>query len=878
LDQSPNPNHHDQVNPVGPASRRSEAATGVSPVPPSSAPPVETAPPLTPAAWLANNAIYLVVIGAAIGMIWYKLGLEGVWSAAKVVVGIGFVIFVHELGHFLAAKWCDVHVQTFSIGFGPALPGCSFQRGETTYKLAVLPLGGYVNMVGEGLEAEEDEDYPRSFKNKTVGQRMLIISAGVVMNVLLGCVLFIVVYYYHGIVEPPAVVGRVDAAGAMWTRGIPTGALVTNLDGVPDPTFKTLQRKVILSATGEELPFTIQTFDDNGKLTEERTVDLLPRKDPNDPNPVVGVGPVQQLRLYPKPDKDLGQLPVIKGSPAVAARPIAVNQDEVVVAATDPDNPEAVKEIKHDLKAGTFDYQELSRRVLALQSKKMIVRVLPKGADDKAKAIEREVPLEGFQWNDTIVGCTEVQDAASYNPFRVSELPRDPRHPQRDAAATGPQDTVLTGGDKRDPFVFHKRLRQLIDKPIVIRVRRGDPNNTSLREPPVDGPPVNLFVPPAYHFTFGMRMKMGKVAGVREGSSAARAGVQKGDELIKVIMLGEQGEKLYAQEDLDPARLPFALVQAAAKQRGKKKVILTLRREAERVAKDITCEPVDWDESWDNDKEAALGPASPLAVPQLGVAYWVLSQVVEVKPNSPAAKAGLKKDDTLTEFRLRKHSDFSKELDWDEWRSLESKRNDNVVYDRWAYPLSLLQSLDYKEVQVRIKRPDEEVKDPIPLSPNEDLTWPMVSRGLSLLSDYKLQKADSFRDALVMGGRETRDMIVLMYLQLRSLATGRVSVKGVGGPIAIGWQGFMIAQTGNFELLLFLGIISINLAVVNFLPIPILDGGHMVFLIYEKLRGRPPTERARIIATYIGLAMIGFLMLFVFYQDIQTYVLKKFGS
>jgi regulator of sigma E protease len=121
-------------------------------------------------------------------------------------------------------------------------------------------------------------------------------------------------------------------------------------------------------------------------------------------------------------------------------------------------------------------------------------------------------------------------------------------------------------------------------------------------------------------------------------------------------------------------------------------------------------------------------------------------------------------------------------------------------------------------------------------------------------------------------------MIVLMYLQLRSLATGRVSVKQVGGPIAISAQGFFIALTGNFELLLFLGIISINLAVVNFLPIPILDGGHMVFLIYEKLRGRPPTEKARVVATYIGLAMIGFLMLFVFYQDIQNYVLKLFRS
>jgi len=100
----------------------------------------------------------------------------------------------------------------------------------------------------------------------------------------------------------------------------------------------------------------------------------------------------------------------------------------------------------------------------------------------------------------------------------------------------------------------------------------------------------------------------------------------------------------------------------------------------------------------------------------------------------------------------------------------------------------------------------------------------------------------------------------------------------MAGPIGMGVQGFFIAQSGNFELLLFLGIISINLAVVNFLPIPILDGGHMVFLIYEKLRGRPPAEKVRAVATYIGLAMIGFLMLFVFYQDIQNYVFKKFGG
>lgn len=814
---------------------------------------------------MANNAVYLILIGAIVGLIWYKLGLEGVWSVAKVVLGLGFVIFIHELGHFLAAKWCDVHVQTFSIGFGPALPGCSFQRGETTYKVAVLPLGGYVNMVGEGLEGDEDEDYPRSFKNKTVGQRMLIISAGVIMNVILGCILFIVVYYYHGVMQRPAVVGRVDAGGALWHKAIPSGALIKNLDGVPDPTFTTLQRKVILSAKGEELPFTIEVFGPNGEPKGERTVGLLPRLEANDQNPVVGVSPPSQLRLQPRPEKDLDILPVLKGSPAAAARPIPVEKNEVVIAVTDPDHPETIKDIKHDLKAGTFDMQELSRRVLSLRGKKLVVRILPKGAAEKDKPDEREVPLEGFQYNDTIIGCTEIQDiqSDSYNPFLVSDLPLDPRHP---------------GGDQRDPFVFQNRLRQLAGAPVVIQVRRGDPSNTSLRQNPATGPAVNLFVPPAYHFTFGMRMKMGKVAGVREDSSAARADVRKGDELIKVVLLDQNGTELRSWEDLDPERLPFEIAHEARKHTGSKQVVLTVRREADRVPKDITCKPVDWDESWDNDVEVPLGTGSPLAIPQLGVAYWVLSQVVEVKPDSPAARAGLKKDDTLKEYRLRELSRISGKLNWSEWSSLETDRNGNKVYDCWASPSWFLQRYDYKEIQVKVKRPDEEVAEPITLTAKEDPNWPLASRGIKLLEDYKLQKADSLGEALVMGGRETGDMIAIMYLQLRSLVTGRISFKGAGGPIAIGVEGFLRAQSGNFELLLFLAIISINLAVVNFLPIPILDGGHMVFLIYEKLRGQPPAEKVRAVATYIGLAMIGFLMIFVFYQDIQKYVLKMFGS
>ena len=96
-----------------------------------------------------------------------------------------------------------------------------------------------------------------------------------------------------------------------------------------------------------------------------------------------------------------------------------------------------------------------------------------------------------------------------------------------------------------------------------------------------------------------------------------------------------------------------------------------------------------------------------------------------------------------------------------------------------------------------------------------------------------------------------------------------MSTKTFGGPIEIVSVTFSLAKDNIYELILFLGILSINLAVVNFLPIPLLDGGHMVFLIYEKIRGKPASEQVRTIAAYIGLALLLALMVYVFVLDIQ---------
>jgi regulator of sigma E protease len=97
----------------------------------------------------------------------------------------GLLVFIHELGHFAVAKYCDIKVHEFSIGFGPALAG--FDKGETRYSLRLVPLGGYVRMAG--ME-DGDQDDPRGFNRKSVGARASVIAAGPLMNFVLAALLY----------------------------------------------------------------------------------------------------------------------------------------------------------------------------------------------------------------------------------------------------------------------------------------------------------------------------------------------------------------------------------------------------------------------------------------------------------------------------------------------------------------------------------------------------------------------------------------------------------------------------------------------------------------------------------------------------------------
>jgi regulator of sigma E protease len=150
-------------------------------------------------------------------------------SIVFAIIALGALIFIHELGHFLLAKTFGVGVEKFSLGFGPKLFGKKV--GDTEYLLSALPLGGYVKMVGEGEDAEvSEEDRKRSFADKPPLQRIAIVAAGPVFNLLFAYLIFIVIFLM-GVPAVTTKVGEVMAGKPAARAGLLAGDLITSVNG-----------------------------------------------------------------------------------------------------------------------------------------------------------------------------------------------------------------------------------------------------------------------------------------------------------------------------------------------------------------------------------------------------------------------------------------------------------------------------------------------------------------------------------------------------------------------------------------------------------------------------------------------------------------------
>jgi len=171
-----------------------------------------------------------------------------------VAIGLGLAIFVHELGHLLAAKRKNVKVDRFSIGFGPRLWG--FVRGETEYRLSAVPLGGYVKLAGENPDEEVTDD-PRHFMNQKPGVRGLVLIAGVTMNAILGIVLFALAFQLGYPVGLPEI-GDVRPGGPADRAGLKAGDVVVEINGRSPVDAEDLHMAQVLSKPGKSAKLTIR--------------------------------------------------------------------------------------------------------------------------------------------------------------------------------------------------------------------------------------------------------------------------------------------------------------------------------------------------------------------------------------------------------------------------------------------------------------------------------------------------------------------------------------------------------------------------------------------------------------------------------------------
>jgi regulator of sigma E protease len=655
------------------------------------------------------------------------------WVVLQVAGGLGFVIFVHELGHFLVAKACGVKCEKFYLGFDVGgLKLCSFKWGETEYGIGILPLGGYVKMLGQddnpaaaAAEAERarlsgdlppepvagphPQWDPRSYPAQSVPERMAIISAGVIMNVIFA-VLMAAWAYGLGVKEMTCMISSVRPGGAAWRAGLRTGDEIVKIGSRPDPIFADLLHGITVGSVKEGIDLTVRRPADGS----ERTVRLKPDTDLG--KPTIGVTSPFSTRL---PDDITG---VLAGAAARAQPPLLAR--------------DAIKAVDGQAVAG---YAAL---LAAL-----------------ARAESRPVTL-------TI---------------------------ERSAGPQAPAETVA------------------------------------------------VELPPQRRVQTGMAMTPLPIKDVQEGSPAAAAGILPGDRLLGIDG-GDVGDPLTLDDRL--RRLAGTVVK------------LTIGREA---AADRTVEVRPREVTWRDDSTSGIG--SPASIASLGIALPVDAVVAAVDADGPAARAGIVPGDRIAKAWLLTPEAIAAKEQGPPVKF--SAREPN-----WPGVMGILQDLPAGtalRLEVVAAGGDSRMVDLVPAEAADQF---VIDRGLVFEPLYRLVRADSIPAALGKGLRKAGADLSLVYGFLGKLWNRQISARLLGGPIEIAKQAGRSASEGFSRLLLFLTMLSANLAVVNFLPIPVLDGGHMVFLVYELLRGKPPSEGVVAVLSYIGLALLLTLMMFVFGLDL----------
>ena len=711
-----------------------------------------------------------------------------------VLLGFGFLIFIHELGHFLAAKWAGIRADGFAIGMGPCIASyrrgvgfClgsadarvvrkhgrrpiemsdaereTFGLGETEYSFRALPLGGYVRMLGQedGNPGATSED-ARSFGKAPIFRRGVVILAGITANLALAIVLFLVAFLVGvrfpapavGFVQPDSSAARanpIPAPGTSVKVGLQPGDRIVSIDGDPVATFIDVRVAAAMAKPDEPLNLVIERG--NQLIAFVAT----PEKDPSTGLLSLGVTPSRSLTLTD-----------VAASRDVVVRALARVSPKLAEAGVGPGA--TLVAIDGEPVTNFANAVEATRAKLASH-------------DAAALALEFEVP--------TSQGSSESQAASLSTRNRVTVLITP--EPNLDLIASEARPKQESGEAPSADFV-----------------------------PAVDAG-IAGFVPLAR--VDGVVPESLNAATLREGDVFLRVGSTYGprtSELMRTFRAAPNAT-LPALLWRDGAEVA---VDVRTDAKGRVGVYLGPAMDLPLLARAIPTR-------FDTDGNAADTPAKlvqsmPLAT-VLSIDGAPVANFAELRRKigaiAHAAKEGESREIVLA------------------FRDPSPEATPNTVRTTLtAEDLSGIRNLG--------------AEFPIP-EVLFDPEWTVLSANGDPLK------------AIAMGFRQTVTMVEQVFLTIDRVSRGSVGVDQLQGPVGILHTGTQVASEGFMFMLFFLALISVNLAVVNLLPIPIADGGLFLFLLYEKFRGRPPSIAFQNAAAMAGIALVAGLFLLTFYNDL----------
>ena len=699
------------------------------------------------------------------------------FAVAAFIFGFGFLIFVHEMGHFLVAKAVGIRATQFAIGFGQALlsyrkgmgikvggtekaywaqaakaladEGVSLEGlsdhaktqkinekadalglGETEYRLNWLPLGGYVKMLGqEDLDPTAQSDDPRSFNRRPVWARMLVISAGVVMN-LIFALLFFIACFSMGVdfaapvvgettpLKPAAITYADGHDGDPAYRGLRPGDRITQVNGTPIVDFTEVKIASALGKAGEPVNLTVEREGEANPLIYNITA----RADDRQEGMLsAGILPSSTLEVYQ-----------------------VITTSDAGVAGVKPGMVLSAVDFKPVTSWGQY--------VTAVNA-----------AGGKPVTVT-------------------FRDAATGNEINVENAAMPALR------TSGPDQVELLG--------------------LTAATRIADVGTA-----PTDADGKRLVESEAEMTTRFNEVPAGRL-GVRPGDLLARLGDTAWPTMEEV----------------------FDVVADA----GKNPIRVVVLRDGDEM---------------DLGEIASEGG-------RLGIAMGRNTQTARigrVLPDSPFASANIPDGSRIVSVLDESVAN---------WTDLQQQLLAAATREEGeAIAVSFELNLAGHPVEVESLPVTEKL-----VSTLTHAGWNPAALGVGFQPLQVNLKAATPWDATQLGLKKSKEFIQQTYITLLRLFQGSVGVKNLRGPVGIVDQGAKIAKEGFAYYLFFLALISVNLAVLNFLPLPIVDGGHMVFLIYEKIAGKPASPTVQTVVSLIGLVGLATLFIYITFNDISRLI------